>query len=385
MLITPKTWRKHYNYQMLSVPVNLLGLLYQQGLKRVLFTQDPEKVHERMSANGELLGRLGAGQLLKPIFVSNDLRLSQKICGIEFNSPIGLAAGFDYNAQLTQILFGLGFGFQSVGTITNLSYEGNGKPMLGRLPKSRSLMVNKGFKNYGAQIISEKLQNLDFKIPLGISIGRSNTLSLKTQKESIHDIITAFTIVEQHDVANSYYELNISCPNLKGDISFYPPKNLHELLSSIDGLKLSKPLFIKMPIELDDKELLSLVEVIVKHSPKGVIIGNLQKNRTDPVLIADEVKKFSVGNFSGKATWTRSNELIALVHKRYKKDLVIIGCGGVFSAEDAYLKLQLGSSLVQLITGMIFQGPQLISQINHGLLKILDQTDQKSIKDIKRI
>lgn len=367
-----------------TLPLDLFGIFYQQVLKRILFTQDPGWVHERMSASGEQLGSIGAGNILKPIFGTDDPRLSQKICGIEFNSPIGLAAGFDYNAQLTQILFGLGFGFQSIGTITNLAYEGNVKPMLGRLPKSRSLMVNKGFKNYGAQIISEKLQNLDFKIPLGISIGRSNSLVLKTQKESVRDIITSFKIVQEHTIKNSYYELNISCPNLKGDISFYPPKNLHELLTEIDHLKLTKPVFIKMPIELNDKELLSLVEVIIKHSPKGIIIGNLQKNRNDPVLLSEEVKKFSVGNFSGKATWTRSNELIALVHKRYKKDLVIIGCGGVFSAEDAYLKLQLGSSLVQLITGMIFQGPQLISQINHGLLNKLDRTGEQSIKDIVR-
>ena len=368
-----------------TVPLDLFGIFYQQIVKRMLFTRDPVWVHERMSANGELLGRIGAGNFLRPIFGSDDPRLSQKICGIEFNSPIGLAAGFDYNAQLTQILFGLGFGFQSIGTITHLAYEGNGKPMLGRLPKSRSLMVNKGFKNYGVCVISEKLQNLNFKIPLGISIGRSNSLVLKTQKESIQDIITSFKIVEEHGIKNSYYELNISCPNLKGDISFYPPKNLDELLTEIDHLKLTKPVFIKMPIELANKDLLALVEVIVKHSPNGIIIGNLQKNRSDPALLSDEVAKFSVGYFSGKATWTRSNELIALVHKRYKKDLVIIGCGGVFSAEDAYLKLQLGASLVQLITGMIFQGPQLISQINHGLLRIFDQTGEKSVKDIVRI
>jgi len=370
---------------MLTIPIDILGFFYQKGIKKVLFTQDPESVHKLMGATGELLGRIGAGGIIRPIFITNDLRLSQKICGIVFSSPIGLAAGFDYNAQLTQILFALGFGFQSVGTITAQAYGGNAGPILGRLPRSRSLMVNKGFKNYGAEVISRKLENLHFKIPVGISIGRSNTLTLKTQKESIQDILTSFRMIEEHEVANSYYELNISCPNLKGDLSFYPPKNLSELLDEIDSLRLRKPVFVKMPIELNDKDLLSLVTEIAKHSIQGIIIGNLQKNRQDSSLFSDEVKKFSVGNFSGKATWTRSNELIALVHSRYKKDLVIIGCGGVFSAEDAYLKLRLGSSLIQLITGMIFQGPQLISQINHGLLNKLDQTGEKSIDDIVRI
>jgi dihydroorotate dehydrogenase len=130
---------------------------------------------------------------------------------------MGLAAGFDYEARLTQSLFPWGFGFQTVGTITNNPYEGNPRPMLGRLPKSKSLMVNKGFKNLGAETTAKKLKGLTFKIPVGISIGRTNSPKLTTQEESIKDILIAFRKFEKEKIKNAYYELNISCPNLYGD------------------------------------------------------------------------------------------------------------------------------------------------------------------------
>ena len=243
--------------------------------------------------------------------------------------------------------------------------------MLGRLPRSRSLMVNKGFKNMGAQATISKLENLDFQIPIGISVGKTNSLEIDTQAKSVNDLIQTFTLFEQSSVKHSYYELNISCPNLKGSITFYPPENLEELLIEVDKLHLTKPVFVKMPIEKSDIETLAMLAVIAKHSPQGVIFGNLQKDRTDPAFDQTELQKFTVGNFSGKPTYKRSNELIALAYKNYKVRFLIIGCGGIFSAEDAYTKIKLGASLVQLITGLIYEGPQLIAQINLGLADML--------------
>jgi dihydroorotate dehydrogenase len=217
----------------------------------------------------------------------------------------------------------------------------------------------------------KRLQPLQFEIPVGISIGRTNSLTLKTQKESIADIVSAFIIFEKSKTHHSFYELNISCPNLYGDITFYPPKNLKELLREIDTLHLRKPVFIKMPIEKTNAEVLQMLKVIAQHCPKGVIFGNLQKDRKDPALLPDEVRKFSVGYFSGKPTFLRSNELIKLTYQHYHNQLIIIGCGGVFSAQEAYKKITLGASLVQLVTGMIFEGPQLASQINFELEDLL--------------
>jgi dihydroorotate dehydrogenase len=253
--------------------------------------------------------------------------------------------------------------------------------MLGRLPNSKSLLVNKGFKNLGASVTANKLSGLNFPIPVGISIGRTNSAKLQTQKQSIEDIIKAFKIFEKSAVNNSYYELNISCPNLSGDISFYPRNNLEELLKEIDKLELTKPVYVKMPIGKTDTEFSSMLEVIDKHSPSGVIIGNLQTDRKHHLLDQEEVNKFTKGNFSGRPTFERSNELVRLTYKKFKDRFIIIGCGGIFSAKDAYTKIKLGASLVQLITGMIYQGPQLISQINLGLLDLLDKDGYKNIKE----
>lgn len=357
--------------------ITLTKYSYQYLLKPILFQFDPEGVHVAMTSFGEQLGKQKwARGLLANQLVKNYPSLSQNLAGIKFNSPIGLSAGFDYDAKLTQISGSLGFGFQTVGTITNNSYEGNPKPRLGRLPKSKSLMVNKGFKNLGAAAIAAKLAGKTFDIPIGISIGRTNSEALN-QKESVDDIIQAFKAFENAQVKNSYYELNISCPNLKGTVTFYTPAKLDQLLKEIDKLKLKKPLFVKMPISSTDKEILAMLKVIAKHSPAGVIFGNLQKDKS--TLNPIETKKFSVGNFSGKPTFDRSNHLIFLAFKNFKKRFVIIGSGGVFNSDDAYTKIKAGASLVQLITGMVYQGPQLIAEINQDLAKRLKQDNYSNI------
>lgn len=360
----------------------LLAWKYENILKPIFFQIDPERIHVAMMRGGEMVTNTPEMKaVIRWLFKENMPILSQKLAGIDFRLPAGLAAGFDYEARLTQVLEPWGFGFQSVGTITNQPCEGNDKPRLGRLPKSQSLMVNKGFRNPGADLIGKKLAGLEFKIPVGISVGRTNVKLVMEEKEAIEDILAGFKKLEAAQSGNAYYELNISCPNLNGGASFYPPEALNSLLTTVDKLKLAKPVFVKMPINEGNKEVLGMLEVIVKHSPAGVIFGNLQKDRKNPKLDAEEVKTWPVGNFSGKPTFERSNELIALSYKKYKKRLVIIGCGGVFSAEDAYTKIKKGASLVQLITGMIYKGPQLISEINFGLADLLEKDGYKNISE----
>lgn len=354
--------------------------IYKNVNKPIFFKFDPELVHKRITAIGEISGKTPATKIMDVLFAKKSPMLKQKIAGIDFDSPMGLAAGFDYEARLTQVLPHLGFGFQTVGTITNKSYEGNPRPMLGRLPKSKSLMVNKGFKNDGATKVAAKLSKLNFQNALGISIGKTNTDEVQTQKTAIADILQAFDTFEKANIKNAYYELNISCPNLKGNVTFYPPKNLDELLSAIDKLNLKKPIFIKMPINESDKEVLEMLDVITRHKITGVIFGNLQKDRTNSAIVKSEIK-WGVGNFSGKPTWERSNQLIKLAYKKYKGKLVIIGCGGVFSTEDAYKKIRLGANLVQLITGLIYEGPLLVAKINSELPNLLKKDGFSNISE----
>ena len=349
----------------------ILAIKYQV-LKRFLFLIDPEIIHEYMVKFGEQLGSFKLVQRITAfLFKPPYLTLSQKIAGISFATPIGLSAGFDYEARLTQILHSMGFGFQTIGTISNLYWGGNPKPRLGRLPQSKALLVNKGFKNPGAKAVIEKLNPLTFHNPVGISIGQTNNGQFTTLTEVIQDIMAAFRHFEKSHVKHAYYELNISCPNLQTALNFYNPKNLELLLQAIDKLKLQRPVFVKMPISETDETIVALLQVIVRHSPVGVIIGNLQKNRLDPSVVPSERVGLGRGNLSGKPTFRRSNHLIALAYREVHPRLIIIGCGGVFTPEDAYQKIQLGASLIQLITGMIFQGPQVIAQINQGLSELV--------------
>lgn len=360
--------------------VIIFGILYTHLFKKILFLFDPEQVHETITSTSAFFGSIPIMHSIAGYaFDYKNPVLRQKISEITFQNPVGLAAGFDYEGQLTQILPRAGFGYQSIGTITNLPYAGNPRPMLGRLPKSRSLMVNKGFKNPGANTIIDRLNKNTFTIPVGISIGQTNSKKGLTQKEAVADIIACFTKFEKSQLSISYYELNISCPNLNGNVSFYPPKELETLLKAIDTLQITTPIFVKMPIDQTNKQTQAMLEVIAKHSPVGVIFGNLQSDKNNKAFVQSEVSQFPIGKFSGKPTYNRSNELIRLTYKKYKKRFVIIGLGGIFSAEDAYEKIQSGASLVQLITGMIFQGPGLIAEINIQLAEFVKRDGYTSI------
>ncbi len=355
-----------------SATRKITRITYQNILKPVLFTIDPEIVHERMTGAGEFLGNIPlARKATAAIYSKHYKELDQTINNINFSGPVGLSAGFDYDARLTRITPSIGFGFHTVGTITREKYNGNPGPILGRLPLSQSLMVNKGFKNKGVEQITQKLTGQKFEIPIGISIGRTNSKSLTTHRDCVADIISSFIICEDINMHHSYYELNISCPNLLTSISFYDSVELGNLLKAIDNLGLKRPLYIKMPIECTNEVTVSLLDTIQKHKVQGVIFGNLQKNRHDESLNQLELARFPKGNFSGKPTQKRSNELISLTYRLYKDRFIIIGTGGIFSAEDAYTKIKLGASIVQLITGMIYKGPQLISEINQDLVILL--------------
>lgn len=354
--------------------LDLSHFLYCHVIKPILFLFDAEAVHNSVTSVGQALGKVTPlCRLAKKVTSSKNLCLTQTVSGIEFNNPVGLAAGFDYEAKLTQVLPLVGFGFGTVGTITNKPYEGNIKPRLGRLIKSRSLLVNKGFKNLGINKTVEKLKKLNPSVPMGLSIGVTNTPDLLTQEDAVRDIVEAFSIAKNSLVPFNYYELNISCPNLKVKVEFYSPSHLDRLLAEISRINLGKPLFVKMPIDKNDNEVLDMLEVIVQNRVQGVIFGNLQKDKFDSSIDPRDRDRFVFGNFSGKPTEKRSNELIALTYRKYREHLTIIGCGGIFCAEDAYKKIKLGASLVQLVTGMIYEGPQLIGQIKMGLAELLER------------
>jgi dihydroorotate dehydrogenase subfamily 2 len=280
-----------------------------------------------------------------------------------------LAAGLDYNGRLTSFIPTLGFGFESTGTVTHGAYNGNKKPRLGRLVKSRSLLVNKGFKSIG---LDKVISGLTFTqgFPLGISIGATNSLLVSTPEAQIADIVKSFQKIKD-DQRFSYFELNISCPNVRGAGTLGTPDRLVSVLNELQSLKLCRPLFIKFPVDVAWEEAQTLLAIMVEHGVAGVIIGNLTKDRKNSAFVSDEIKKAGKGNFSGKPTRALSNKLISKTYQEFGNKLIIIGVGGVFSAKDAYSKIKRGASLVQLVTGLIYQGPQLVAEINHDLVQLL--------------
>lgn len=365
-----------------------MRFLYKNLLKPLLFLFPPETVHDFMTTAGRLLGHSSvAKSLTRSLFHYENKRLEQKIGGIVFKNPIGLSAGFDYEANLTQILPSVGFGFMTVGSITWGEYAGNPAPRLGRLPKSKSLLVNKGLKSTGAQAVFERIKDLDFEIPVGISIAKTNSQECADEVSGINDYYKSLEFWEDKSQSRkkpvaAYYEINISCPNAYGGEPFTTKAKLEKLLAKLRKIKTKTPLFVKMPIELPWDETRKLLDVCVEYKIPGVIFGNLAKDRSNPTLVASELKKVGKGNFSGKPTWEKSNEMIAKTYLAYKNKLIIIGSGGVFSAEDAYIKIKLGASLIQLITGMVFEGPQLIGEINRGIVGLLENDNKKSVSEV---
>jgi len=356
---------------------------YKTFLKPLAFRQDPEVVHETATKVGTTLGKLPlAKSLVSSLFNYKNKKLEQKVLGIKFPNPLGLAAGFDYEAQLTQILPEIGFGHHTVGSITELPYGGNKRPILGRLPKSGSLLVNKGLKSTGSEHILSHLKKLKFKIPLSISIAKTNSKKTSSDKAGIKDYIASLKLCEKASVGD-IYEINISCPNAYGGEPFTTSKKLDMLLKEVDKLKIKKPIFLKMPIDISVKQTDSLCKVASKHNVQGLVFGNLTKNRKNSEFDKKEIESMKKlkGSFSGKPTVENSNKLIKFAYKKYKSKFIIVGCGGIFTAEDAYKKIKLGASLLQLITGMIFEGPAVIGKINKGLVMLLEKDGFNSISE----
>jgi len=341
----------------------IIKALYKNIFKPLAFKMDAEFIHDSISKVGESLE--SCEKLVSFLLSYQDLRLKKTVLGVSFSNPIGLAAGFDYDGHLAEIMKYVGFGFNTVGTVTAKPYVGNKKPRLARLPKSRSLLVNKGFKSEGAVVIASRLdtKNLSGRT-IGISVGSTNSPSITTINKAIDDYLFTFNLFKRRKYVK-YFELNISCPNTTMTESFAEEKNFRALTKAVVALKIKQPIFIKMPNEINEEECDKLVRVALSQEIRGFIFSNLVKNRNNQAFDKKEIKYFSnfIGNFSGKPTVNNANKLLAHVRNKFGKEATLVGCGGVFNANDVVNKLNCGADLVQLITGMIFEGPQLIGEI----------------------
>lgn len=350
----------------------MLKTLYKKLLKPILFLFPADTVHHWFLWMGEKMGQKNfVRNFFALIFSHHHPVLETEVEGIKFQNPVGLSAGYDYNGSILKFVPSLGFGFTTVGTITFLPSKGNEGNHYERLPKSKAILVNKGFATEGAEIIAKRLTDpILEKITFGVSVGSSNVPEIATIDLAIEDYLKTFEIIEKTPY-HKYYELNISCPNTCLTESFLKKENFERLLHKVKNLNLSRPVFIKMPNEMETREMEDLVEAAVKEGFKTFIFSNLKKKR-EGVLEPKEFEKIKdlKGNLSGAPCFEGSNFWIKHFREKYGEKIHIIGVGGIFSPSDAQKKLFLGAELVQLITGLIYEGPHLVKDIKNHLVEI---------------
>lgn len=363
-----------------TVKAQIIRFLYRYVLKELFFLRDPEFVHEHMVRVGCFLGKHAWSRaLVRHLFFYRHAALEQTVAGIKFQNPVGVAAGFDKDAYLTQILPEVGFGFEEIGSVTGVGCDGNPRPWLWRLPKSRALVVNYGLKNEGSENIAARLRPLKFKFPLGVSLAKANSPATVEEEQGIADYVKAYQTFLKAGIGD-YFTVNISCPNAYGGEPFTDPGKLDRLLAALYAAGWKKPVFIKLPADLPDVQVDALVAVCRKYRITGFICTNLSKDRQNPKINpADKLPE--KGGISGKVVQEASDQLIAYLYKKTRGEFVIIGCGGVFNAEDAYRKIRLGASLIQMITGLIFEGPEVVGLINQGLKRFLQCDGFKHISE----
>lgn len=357
--------------------------LYKRVIKPLLFRRPPDAVHTSMVKTGR---RVQAWSMLRRLTrtalrYDNQAVLEQTIHGITFPNPVGLSAGLDKNFEIASLMNAVGFGFMEGGSVTLESYGGNPRPWFYRLPVSESLVVNAGLANHGVAAAVANIKQYSKKslndFPLNISVAKTNSPITCDDDAAIADYVGSLGLLHKAGVGDMY-TLNISCPNAYSGEPFTSPDRLERLLAATDRLKLQKPLFIKMPINLPWSEYKKLTDIAARHTVAGLTIGNLAKDRR---AVKGELPDSVKGNLSGKPTRQLSDALIKRTRRAYQDRFIIIGVGGIFTAEDAYAKIKNGADLVELITGVIFNGPQLIGQINHDLVRLLHRDGFNNVSD----
>ena len=339
-------------------------------LRPLIFKIDPEKAHYL------------AIQTLKFNLVSNvfdenknDPIFKTKIFDKEIENPIGIAAGFDKNAEVYNPLFRLGFGFVEVGTITPLKQYGNTKPRVFRLVEDEALINRLGFNNHGAEVVLDRIK-LNSKLGLlGINIGPN-----KDSNDRMNDYLIGLKTF--YRVAD-YITINISSPNTENLRNFHEETKLQELLKSIikekNNLNSKVPIAVKISPDIDENQINLISEILLENEIKAIIISNTSESSRD--LLSD-IQKHQKGGLSGKPIEKKSNLLISKFYKLLKGKIKIIGVGGVDSGQTAYDKFLAGADFIQLYTGMVFKGPNIAGIIKKDLKELLIRDGVKNFTEI---
>ena len=331
-------------------------------LRNFLFLFDAELIHEFSVKFIKFFFNIPLTKtIIRRIFVVNHSSLEKKLFGLKFKNPVGLAAGFDKNAESYREFSNFGFGFIEIGTVTPLPQPGNPKKRIFRLVEDKSLINRLGFNNKGVEAVANNLKKRR-DIIIGANIGKN----FFTENVDAHNDYL-ICLKDLHDYID-YFAVNISSPNTKGLREFHDRELLKPLLEKLvnqnNNMTSRKPLLLKISPDINDQQIDDIVQLVLELQIDGVIATNTSISR-DGLLSKYKEEK---GGLSGMKLKDRSNSIISYLRKKLGRDFPIIGVGGIMSAEDALEKIKCGADLVQLYTGFIYEGPSLIKRINKLLL-----------------
>lgn len=340
--------------------------MYKVIIKPLFFLFPPELAHHITVTIFKVLLKIPLlSSLIQGYFRVEHPELKRFFLGLSFSNPVGLAAGFDKDGKYLDTMSALGFGFIEIGTITPLPQPGNAKPRLFRLPKDLALINRMGFNNEGIQPLITRLKNRPKNLIVGGNIGKNKNTS---QEEAVLDYGHSFRQLFPYV---DYFAVNVSSPNTPGLRQLQEREPLEQLLLYLQEINKElggKPILLKIAPDLNFEELDDILHIVQKAQLDGVIATNTTISRegltTDSAII-DEIGN---GGLSGKPLKKRATEVIRYLSQKSNGQLFIIGVGGIFSTEDALEKINAGASLIQVYTGLIYEGPSLVKKINKGIL-----------------
>lgn len=293
--------------------------------------------------------------------------LAVACAGMTFGSPVGLAAGFDKNAEAVVGMYALGFDHVEIGTVTRHAQSGNPKPRLFRLPEDNALINRMGFNNDGADAIAKRLAKLREKnIPLpviGVNIGKSRVTPLD---EAVADYV--YSTRAMASLAD-YLVVNVSSPNTPGLRGLQDEKELRPLLAAVCSAAGETPVFVKIAPDLDDSAIQSVCALVVELNLAGIVATNTTVGRSGLVTRADSVQEMGEGGLSGQPLGRRSEEVLRLIRQTLPRSIAVISVGGVFTGQDVADRLDAGANLVQAYTGFVYRGPLFAAHLTRELAK----------------
>lgn len=339
-------------------------MFYQIFIKPFFFLFNAERAHYLAADLIRVSLRIpGIKSLFRALFQVQDKRLERTVFGLHFPNPVGLAAGFDKNAQLIDEFAELGFGFIEIGTVTPKPQDGNPKPRLFRLLEDEAIINRMGFNNEGLEAIKSRLGKRRSKVIVGGNLGKNKVTPNELADD---DYCQGFEAL--YDVVD-YFVVNVSSPNtpnLRALQEKEPLKQLLQTLQNLNALKpAQKPILLKIAPDLSRDQLDDVIEILMETRLAGVIATNTTLSREG----LKSIHKEEIGGLSGKPLTQRSTEVIAYIHQKSNGQFPIIGVGGIHSGADAIEKIKAGASLVQIYSGFIYEGPSLVKEINQEILK----------------